>query len=148
VLLSGDAGVGKTRLLAALGEYVVSQGALVLTGRCLDAGETGLAYLPFAEALAGVSDRERALRGHPAVATLFPDAALPARPDPAVFGGLALQSSGAVGRGGTAPRPRGRRQRGGELPGGLSRLQQGALSPRGVGLPRLPAALPGLAPGR
>jgi ABC-type cobalamin transport system ATPase subunit len=45
VLLSGDAGVGKTRLLAALGEYVASQGALVLTGRCIDARDGGLPYL-------------------------------------------------------------------------------------------------------
>jgi hypothetical protein len=51
VLLSGDAGVGKTRLLAALGEYVASQGALVLTGRCIDARDGGLPYLPFADAL-------------------------------------------------------------------------------------------------
>jgi predicted ATPase len=61
VLLSGDAGVGKTRLLAALGEYVVSQGALVLTGRCIDVRDGGLPYLPFAEALgplAASGDRE------------------------------------------------------------------------------------------
>ena len=103
MLVAGDAGVGKTRLTEELATMAVDKSALVLTGRCLDAGETGLAYLPFAEALAGVSDRERALRGHPAIATLFPEAALPARPDPAVFGGMALQSSGAVGRGG--PRP-------------------------------------------
>jgi DNA-binding CsgD family transcriptional regulator len=103
VLVAGDAGVGKTRLTEELTTMATDKGAQVLTGRCLDAGETGLAYLPFAEALSGVSDRERALLRHPAVATLFPDAVLPARPDPAVFGGLALQSSGAVGRGG--PRP-------------------------------------------
>ena len=50
VLLSGDAGVGKTRLLTALGEDVAAAGALVLTGRCIDVREGGLPYLPFAEA--------------------------------------------------------------------------------------------------
>ncbi|EOD64600.1 AAA family ATPase, partial [Amycolatopsis vancoresmycina] len=52
VLLSGDAGVGKTRLLTALGEHVSACGGLVLTGRCIDVREGGLPYLPFAEALA------------------------------------------------------------------------------------------------
>jgi DNA-binding CsgD family transcriptional regulator len=102
VLVAGDAGVGKTRLTEELTTMAADKGALVLTGRCLDAGEAGLAYLPFAEALSGIPDREAALRRRPAVGTLFPEAVLPARPDPALFG-LALQSSGAVGRGG--PRP-------------------------------------------
>ncbi|MCU1679363.1 MAG: hypothetical protein JWQ81_102 [Amycolatopsis sp.] len=52
VLLSGDAGVGKTRLLTALGEFAADQGAVVLTGRCIDVRDGGLPYLPFAEALA------------------------------------------------------------------------------------------------
>src|SRR3954464_6630882 len=52
VLLSGDAGVGKTRLLTALGEHVEAGGGLLLTGRCIDVREGGLPYLPFAEALA------------------------------------------------------------------------------------------------
>ncbi|MEC3973909.1 helix-turn-helix transcriptional regulator [Amycolatopsis sp. H20-H5] len=52
VLLSGDAGVGKTRLLTALGEHAGSRGALILTGRCIDVRDGGLPYLPFAEALA------------------------------------------------------------------------------------------------
>src|SRR4051812_41908309 len=63
VLLSGDAGVGKTRLLTALGEHARTQGALVLTGRCIDVRDGGLPYLPFAEALAllaGSEDQEMA----------------------------------------------------------------------------------------
>jgi DNA-binding CsgD family transcriptional regulator len=103
LLVAGDAGVGKTRLTEELTTMALDKGAVVLTGRCVDIGENGLAYLPFAEALSGVSNRERMLARHPVIATLFPDAVLPARPDPAVFGGLALQSSGAVGKGG--PRP-------------------------------------------
>jgi DNA-binding CsgD family transcriptional regulator len=92
ILLAGDAGVGKTRMAEELTSMAEDKGALVLTGRCLDVGEAGLAYLPFAEAFSGLSDRDRA-EAHPAVATLFPDSAMPARPDPALFA-LALPSSG------------------------------------------------------
>ncbi|MFC0433709.1 helix-turn-helix transcriptional regulator [Kutzneria buriramensis] len=48
VLLAGDAGVGKSRLLA---ELTARAGVTVLTGRCLDIEGAGLPYLPFVEAL-------------------------------------------------------------------------------------------------
>src|SRR5262245_54988579 len=73
ILISGDAGVGKTRITEELATVARDKGALVLTGRCLDAGETGLPYLPFAEALSQIPDREQALLAHPALARLFPD---------------------------------------------------------------------------
>ncbi|GAB3434287.1 helix-turn-helix transcriptional regulator [Flindersiella endophytica] len=74
VLMSGDAGVGKSRLLDELVALARSEGAVVLTGRCLDVGESGLPYLPFAEAIAdafpdGSAD---ALRSRPALARLLP----------------------------------------------------------------------------
>src|SRR5215217_7383824 len=77
VLLSGDAGVGKTRLLTALGEHVGACGALVLTGRCIDVREGGLPYLPFADALAplaGAADQvvAGAVRTRPALGRLLP----------------------------------------------------------------------------
>ncbi|MBK1788652.1 helix-turn-helix transcriptional regulator [Prauserella cavernicola] len=77
VLLAGDAGVGKTRLVTELGGHAESQGALVLTGRCLDVGEGGLPYLPFAEALAplatsGDDPVARAVRARPALGRLLP----------------------------------------------------------------------------
>ncbi|HYJ77100.1 MAG TPA: ATP-binding protein, partial [Actinomycetes bacterium] len=50
VLLSGDAGVGKTRLLAELRDRADSAGWRVLVGHCLDFGESALPYLPFSEA--------------------------------------------------------------------------------------------------
>src|SRR6476469_139408 len=78
VLISGDAGVGKTRLTEELAAVARDLGAVVLTGRCLDAGESGLPYLPFAEALSQVPDREQAVLAHPALARLFPDVTLPA----------------------------------------------------------------------
>ncbi|GAA0229632.1 helix-turn-helix transcriptional regulator [Saccharothrix mutabilis subsp. mutabilis] len=76
VLLAGDAGVGKTRLVD---ELAASAGdVLVLTGRCLDVGETGLPYLPFTEALGQV--REAGLldvSARPALGRLLPELALP-----------------------------------------------------------------------
>lgn len=51
VVVGGDAGVGKTRLLHRAGTVAAAAGALVVTGHCVDLGEIGLPYLPFAEAL-------------------------------------------------------------------------------------------------
>ncbi|QFZ22494.1 helix-turn-helix transcriptional regulator [Saccharothrix syringae] len=80
VLVAGDAGVGKTRLVDELA--AVAGDALVLTGRCLDVGETGLPYLPFTEALGQV--REAGLldvAARPALGLLLPELALPVGPD-------------------------------------------------------------------
>lgn len=52
VLVAGEAGVGKTRLLQELIDIGRGAGATVLVGHCLDIGEVGLPYLPFTEALA------------------------------------------------------------------------------------------------
>ena len=49
VLLSGDAGVGKTRILRALRDLAVSDGWQVFAGHCLDFGDSALPYLPFSE---------------------------------------------------------------------------------------------------
>ncbi|WP_375425643.1 AAA family ATPase [uncultured Friedmanniella sp.] len=49
VLLSGDAGIGKSRLLAALTAQAGEQSWRVATGHCLDLGGSPLPYLPFAE---------------------------------------------------------------------------------------------------
>lgn len=51
VLLSGDAGVGKTSLIAEVARRASDDGLLVLFGRCVDLGTGALPYLPFAEAL-------------------------------------------------------------------------------------------------
>ncbi|WP_245533641.1 helix-turn-helix transcriptional regulator [Actinoalloteichus spitiensis] len=51
VLLGGEAGVGKSRLLAELAAIANADDAVVLSGRCLDLDRAGLPYLPFAEAL-------------------------------------------------------------------------------------------------
>jgi DNA-binding CsgD family transcriptional regulator/tetratricopeptide (TPR) repeat protein len=104
VLVAGDAGVGKTRLTEELARLAADKGALVLTGRCLDATESGLAYLPFAEALAGVADREAAVAAHPRLATLFPELALPDSPAPgSLVTGLPLPIGAGDPRGATRP---------------------------------------------
>src|ERR1700759_5237310 len=51
VLVSGDAGIGKSRLLDELGRDALSGGGWVLPGLALDVGEPGLPYLPFVEIL-------------------------------------------------------------------------------------------------
>jgi len=51
VLLSGDAGVGKTRLLQELSERAGRAGWRGYVGHCLDLGESALPYLPFSELL-------------------------------------------------------------------------------------------------
>ncbi len=51
MLVSGDAGVGKTSLLAEAARRADDDGLLVLLGRCVDLGTGALPYLPFAEAL-------------------------------------------------------------------------------------------------
>src|SRR6516162_9980149 len=51
VVVAGEAGVGKTRLVTELIARVRGQGALALAGGCLDVGEGVVAYAPLAEAL-------------------------------------------------------------------------------------------------
>ncbi|MER6943705.1 AAA family ATPase [Nonomuraea sp. NPDC000554] len=51
VLLGGEAGVGKTRLVQRFAEQVTSDGAQVLFGGCVELSTEGLAYAPFTAAL-------------------------------------------------------------------------------------------------
>ena len=51
VVVAGEAGVGKTRLVIELLGRVRAQGALAFTGGCLDVGEGVVAYAPLVEAL-------------------------------------------------------------------------------------------------
>lgn len=55
VLLSGDAGVGKTRLLTELRDLAFTEGWQVFAGHCLDFGEGALPYLPFSEVLGRIA---------------------------------------------------------------------------------------------
>jgi DNA-binding CsgD family transcriptional regulator/tetratricopeptide (TPR) repeat protein len=62
VLVNGDAGVGKTRLVQAFSEQAVSAGATVLTGGCLQF-EADIPYAPFMEALSGLPGAPSLLGG-------------------------------------------------------------------------------------
>ncbi len=73
LLLSGDAGVGKTRLLTEALDRLTADGWRTLVGHCLDFGETSMPYLPFAEMLAQVGEVAPELVEqdlHPALARL------------------------------------------------------------------------------
>ncbi|WP_162529785.1 ATP-binding protein [Nocardioides caldifontis] len=77
VLLGGDAGLGKTRLLVELADRARSAGWRVLVGHCLDMADLLLPYLPFSELVGRFADEEperaRDVVGlHPAVAALAP----------------------------------------------------------------------------
>ena len=50
VLLSADAGVGKTRVLSEVIARATERGLLTMVGHCIDLGDAGLPYLPFSEA--------------------------------------------------------------------------------------------------
>jgi predicted ATPase len=99
VLVGGEAGIGKTRLVAELLGAVGEVGAVALSGGCLNVGEGVLAYAPMVEALrplAGAMDPkelERVLGGTGAeLARLVPELgpqaggeqAAPLAPDAAV----------------------------------------------------------------
>jgi DNA-binding CsgD family transcriptional regulator/tetratricopeptide (TPR) repeat protein len=110
VLLRGEAGIGKTRLVGDAIERARAAGSPVLHGACLDLEGEGLPYLPFVEALRNfvrTTPRREAidLLG-PAVADLgriVPEiAALAAGPDPA---GPDAAGPAAAAAGTTADRP-------------------------------------------
>ncbi|WP_052337084.1 helix-turn-helix transcriptional regulator [Nocardioides alkalitolerans] len=77
VLLAGDAGVGKTRLLTELRDRAFAAGWNVGAGHCLDFADSALPYLPFSEIL-GRLDRElpdvvaAVVEAHPTLARLQP----------------------------------------------------------------------------
>jgi DNA-binding CsgD family transcriptional regulator/tetratricopeptide (TPR) repeat protein len=50
VVVGGEAGIGKTRLIAEAGERAVAGGGRMIAGACLDLAD-GLPYLPFVEAI-------------------------------------------------------------------------------------------------
>jgi predicted ATPase/DNA-binding CsgD family transcriptional regulator len=72
VLVSGDAGVGKTRLLLALADRARQRGMRVLTGGCVELGDIGLPYLPVVDALRGLADDPEEARLLAGAATTAP----------------------------------------------------------------------------
>jgi predicted ATPase len=77
VLLAGDAGVGKTRLLTELRDRSVAEGWLVQAGHCLDFADSALPYLPFSEITGRVARElpdlfDEVAERHPALLRLLP----------------------------------------------------------------------------
>jgi tetratricopeptide (TPR) repeat protein len=77
VLLSGDAGVGKTRLLTELQRRAEEAGRRTVVGHCLDFGDSALPYLPFTEMLGRLAQESPGFvtavtETHPAVRHLLP----------------------------------------------------------------------------
>ncbi|MER7890846.1 AAA family ATPase [Micromonospora sp. NPDC094482] len=78
VLVGGEAGVGKTRLMEEFRRLAVDAGARPLVGQCLELGEAGLPFAPFAAALREVlrSDGAEVFAGYEAeFARLLPELA-------------------------------------------------------------------------
>jgi ATP/maltotriose-dependent transcriptional regulator MalT len=57
-LVAGDAGVGKTRLLAELAGRAEQRGVRVLVGGCMEAGDLGLPFVPFVDAFRDLGSRQ------------------------------------------------------------------------------------------
>lgn len=79
VLLAGDAGVGKSALVRHAGARAEAAGARVVVAHCVDLGEIGVPYLPFAEVVAQLRDLEPDVvrdvaRNRPALGLLLPGA--------------------------------------------------------------------------
>ncbi len=49
VVLTGEAGIGKSRLLSTLAETAAERGWRVAVGQCMDLGDSPLSYLPFVD---------------------------------------------------------------------------------------------------
>jgi class 3 adenylate cyclase/tetratricopeptide (TPR) repeat protein len=85
VIVAGEAGVGKTRLVAEFLAGIQEAGLRVLAGGCLDLGQAGLPYAPLGEAIrrfAGSTDPEELERivgvARPELARLVPELGEPA----------------------------------------------------------------------
>src|ERR1700722_9057665 len=102
-LISGDAGVGKTRLVAELATRAADRGFLVLSGRCAELGDS-IPYLPLADALregtttpgAATEPLVAALAARPVLGRLLPDRDAVAQPGGEVSGLAQQQLFGAV----------------------------------------------------
>jgi DNA-binding CsgD family transcriptional regulator len=95
VLVAGEAGIGKTRVIEEFSERAYAQGARVLTGACVDLGDSALPYGAVADALraAPLDAYEELAPGlRRALAALVPEAA----PDEEPYEGTQAGLFGAV----------------------------------------------------
>jgi DNA-binding CsgD family transcriptional regulator len=98
-LVSGDAGMGKTRLVAELATVAAERGFMVLSGRCAELGDS-VPYLPLADALRSADHTDPALRdaiaARPVLGLLLPDRGNPPLDGGDVSGMAQQQLFGAV----------------------------------------------------
>src|SRR3954447_17064409 len=95
VVLAGEAGIGKTRLVQEFSERAFAQGARLLSGACVDVGDATLPYGAVVDALRAVPAEAFAAlpaRLGRALGPLIPEAA----PDDAPFDGGQSAVFGAV----------------------------------------------------
>jgi DNA-binding NarL/FixJ family response regulator len=72
-LVSGDAGIGKSRLVAEAMQIAERDGFTVLCGQCAEIGDS-VPYLPFADALRAAPPHiEKAVKARPVLSRLLPD---------------------------------------------------------------------------
>ena len=74
-LVSGDAGVGKSRLVGEVSQLAEGRGFTVLSGQCAELGDS-VPYLPLADALRGAGEStgvRDALSSRPALGRLLPE---------------------------------------------------------------------------
>jgi DNA-binding CsgD family transcriptional regulator len=72
-LVSGDAGIGKSRLVAEVMRIAEGDGFTVLCGQCAEIGDS-VPYLPFADAFRAAPPHiEKAVKARPVLARLLPD---------------------------------------------------------------------------
>jgi DNA-binding CsgD family transcriptional regulator len=72
-LVSGDAGIGKSRLVDEARQIAEGDGFTVLSGQCAEIGDS-VPYLPFADAFRTVPPRiEKAIKTRPVLSRLLPD---------------------------------------------------------------------------
>ena len=72
-LVSGDAGIGKSRLVAEAMQIAERDGFTVLCGQCAEIGDS-VPYLPFADAFRAAPPRiEKAIKARPVLSRLLPD---------------------------------------------------------------------------
>lgn len=77
VLVSGDAGIGKSRLVAEIGHQATTADHRVVVGHCVGVGGSTLAWLPLVEVVAGLDELvpdivRSTLATHPALHALRP----------------------------------------------------------------------------
>ncbi|HYY17229.1 MAG TPA: AAA family ATPase, partial [Streptosporangiaceae bacterium] len=101
-LISGDAGVGKTRLVTEVTRRATAEGFTVLSGHCAELGES-VPYLPLAEALRNATQAPGtasrlldALASRPVLNRLLPEGETPAVADGEGMGMARQQMFGAV----------------------------------------------------